>query len=316
MLVIFCTSVQKILHWQSMWIHTNTQSLDLIIAIHSQSGTSFMMIISIDNEERQKLPSLSMLILPDWEGIAFVKSKDCIDVLTINLLKIYSWSKVFFFKLTPNTTLAVVLAFTSLYVQKLNFKKIMFSRAANSHALSVRLTHFNPFHLNLTLSRIYIYGNISHNFFFLFFFLSEICDVLCACYVKMAAKIFEVVPTPLFFSRIYGNISHIFFFLVRGLWCTMCLLCENGCQNFWRKKKSDGVPPPPPPPAHQLFWDLHDIYRLRADGPRISHAEPSSWQPCVLVLKLYTTQFDQHLCHPCNIFLSLHLFYVTFSQNT
>ena len=82
-----------------------------------------------------------------------------------------------------------------------------------------------------------IYWNISHNFFFSFSFscccLSEVCDVrrvplLCACYVKMAAKIFEV------------------------------------------KKKSDGVP------AHQLFWDLRDIYRLQADGPRISHAEPSS----------------------------------------
>ena len=46
---------------------------------------------------------------------------------------------------------------------------------------------------------------------------------------------------------------------------------------FLRSKKSDGVPPPPPlPPAHQLFWDLRDIYRLPADGPRISHAEPSS----------------------------------------
>ena len=69
-------------------------------------------------------------------------------------------------------------------------------RAANCHALSVRLTHFTPFHLNLTLSRIYyIYG------FFFFFCLSEVCDVrrrrvplLCACYihVKMAAKISEV----------------------------------------------------------------------------------------------------------------------------
>ena len=89
-------------------------------------------------------------------------------------------------------------------------------------------------------------------------------------------------------SHAYMEISHaknknknefLFFLLllVRGLWCTkgttMCLLCENGCQNFWGQKKSDGVPPPPP---HQLFWDLRDIYRLRADGPRISHAEPSS----------------------------------------
>ena len=91
-------------------------------------------------------------------------------------------------------------------------------------------------------------------------------------------------------THIYGNISRqkkkvfiFYFLLVIGLWCTkgtptMCLLYENGCQNFWGpKKKSDRVPPPPPPPpAHQLCWELRDIYRLRADGPRISHAEPSS----------------------------------------
>ena len=82
--VISCTYVKKkkIFHWHSTWTHTNTQSLDLTKAIHSQSGTSFMSIalkerMSIDNEERQKLPSLSMQILPftaiiikdvpDWE---------------------------------------------------------------------------------------------------------------------------------------------------------------------------------------------------------------------------------------------------------
>ena len=66
-------------------------------------------------------------------------------------------------------------------------------RAANSHALCVRLTHFTPFHVNLTL------------------------------------------------SRIYGNMSE-------PLWCTkgtptMCLLCENGCQNFWGKKDMTESPP-------------------------------------------------------------------------
>ena len=88
---------------------------------------------------------------------------------------------------------------------------VSYSRAPNSHALTVRLAHFTPFHLNLTL------------------------------------------------SRTYGNISRNFFLLVRGLWCTkvpaptMCLLCENGCQNFWGKKKKWWSFPPPPPPSISFF---------------------------------------------------------------
>ena len=62
------------------------------------------------------------------------------------------------------------------------------SRAANSHALSVSLTHFTTF------SRSHADVLISHVFFF-FFCLSEVCDVLrvpllCAC--KIEAKILRL----------------------------------------------------------------------------------------------------------------------------
>ena len=47
-------------------------------------------------------------------------------------------------------------------------------------------------------------------------------------------------------------------------------------QNFLDRKKSVGVPPPPPPPLISFLGGLARLYRLAADGRRMSHSEPSS----------------------------------------
>ena len=118
----------------------------------------------------------------------------------------------------------------------------------------------------------------SHAYIYIFFLLVRGLWCTCTCT--------KVPPTMCLLCE--NGCQHF-----RGLWCTctctkvpptMCLLCENGCQHFWGKKKKWWSPPPP----HQLFWDLRDIYRLRADGPRISHAEPSSkvGSPAVCTMRI------------------------------
>ena len=115
------------------------------------------------------------------------------------------------------------------------------SRAANSHALSVSLTHFTTF------SRSHADMLISHANFFFFFF-----------------------------------------FLVRGLWCTkrrVPLLCA--CK-IDAKSLS-----PPPPPRSSAFLGLARLYRLAADGPRISHSEPPSNVGSPVILFHWTGPFCQ-----------------------
>ena len=118
--------------------------------------------------------------------------------------------------------------------------------------------------------------------------------------------------TPISRSHADMLISHAQFLYIFFFACQRLVMMYEGClyyvpaksrQKFWDRKKKcwspppahqlfwdlrdfigwqrsekkvSEIPPPPPPPAHQLFLGLARLYRLAADGRRMSHSEPSS----------------------------------------
>ena len=135
-----------------------------------------------------------------------------------------------------------------------------YSRAANSHALTVRLAHFTTFS--------HSHGDIFKKKIYNFFCLSEVCDVrrvplLCAC--KIEAKILRSEKKKCFY-----NFFNFYNFFCLSEVCDvrrvpLLCACKIEAKILRSEKKKCWSPPPPP-----------DFIGWQQTAPRISHSKLSS----------------------------------------